>query len=94
MKNFPNSNDSSALLELDLQSTDCESTAIGRSRPYPIARSEVSTQGIKYAGSKLKLLPNILKIIEGLEIQTVLDGFSGSTRVSQALAKRGYQVTS
>lgn len=94
MKNFPNRNDSSALLELDLQSTDCELATIARSRPHPIAQPEVSTQGIKYAGSKLKLLPNILKIIEGLEVRTVLDGFSGSTRVSQALAKRGYQVTS
>ncbi|GHT13197.1 hypothetical protein AGMMS4956_09000 [Bacteroidia bacterium] len=50
------------------------------------------TEGIKYAGSKLKILPYIFDIIAGLEIETVLDGFSGSTRVSQAFAKLGYNV--
>ncbi len=53
------------------------------------------TEGIKYAGSKLKLLPHIIQMIEGLPgVNSVLDGFSGSTRVSQALAKMGYSVTS
>ena len=51
------------------------------------------TQGIKYAGSKLKLLPYILQMVAELEVQTILDGFSGSTRVSQAFAQCGYQVT-
>lgn len=51
------------------------------------------TEGIKYAGSKLKLLPHILELARGVRPQTVLDGFSGSTRVSQALAKSGYSVT-
>lgn len=54
--------------------------------PYP------ETEGIKYAGSKLKLIPYILDIITSLEPKTVLDGFSGTTRVSQALAQRGYTV--
>jgi adenine-specific DNA-methyltransferase len=53
-----------------------------------------TTQGIKYAGSKLKLIPHILSLMDGLEIRTVLDGFSGTTRVSQAFAKSGFQVTS
>lgn len=54
----------------------------------------ITTQGIKYAGSKAKLLPDILRLITPLDVHTVLDGFSGSTRVSQALAKAGYAVTS
>lgn len=52
------------------------------------------TEGIKYAGSKLKLIPQILSLCDGLNITTVLDGFSGTTRVSQAFAQLGYTVTS
>ena len=51
-----------------------------------------TTQGVKYAGSKLKLIPQILHLIKKVDAQTILDGFSGTTRVSQALAKRGYTV--
>lgn len=48
------------------------------------------TEGIKYAGSKLKLLPHILPMVCGLRgVRTVLDGFSGTTRVSQALYQTG-----
>jgi adenine-specific DNA-methyltransferase len=56
------------------------------------------TQTIKYTGSKLKLLPYILalskKTAGGYSYNnvTVFDGFSGSTRVSQAYAKTGYKV--
>ncbi|MCY4210758.1 MAG: DNA adenine methylase [Gammaproteobacteria bacterium] len=50
------------------------------------------TEGIKYAGSKLKLIPHILDTISKTSAKTVLDGFSGSTRVSQSLAKSGYEV--
>lgn len=52
------------------------------------------TQGVKYAGSKLKLIPHILSMFDGLEVKTVFDGFSGTTRVSQALAKSGFKVVS
>ncbi|MDQ0010472.1 adenine-specific DNA-methyltransferase [Luteibacter jiangsuensis] len=52
------------------------------------------TEGIKYAGSKLKLLPHILEMVKRVSPTTVLDGFSGSTRVSQALARSGYTVHS
>lgn len=52
------------------------------------------TEGIKYAGSKLKLLPHILELAQRTGAQTVLDGFAGSTRVSQAFAQSGYQVIS
>lgn len=51
-----------------------------------------STEGIKYAGSKLKLLPAILELARKTTAKTVLDGFSGTTRVSQAFARRGYTV--
>lgn len=51
-----------------------------------------STEGIKYAGSKLKLIPYILQLARRVNPRTVLDGFAGTTRVSQALAKVGYRV--
>lgn len=50
------------------------------------------TEGIKYAGSKLKLLPYILSLVRQVNPQTVFDGFAGTTRVSQALAQSGYSV--
>ena len=50
------------------------------------------TEGIKYAGSKLKLLPYILQLAKKVGAKSVLDGFSGTTRVSQAFAKMGYRV--
>ncbi|MGI9307149.1 MAG: DNA adenine methylase [Gammaproteobacteria bacterium] len=50
------------------------------------------TEGIKYAGSKLKLLPHILRLVKQTGAKTVFDGFCGTTRVSQALAKSGCHV--
>ncbi|HKY45262.1 MAG TPA: DNA adenine methylase, partial [Pyrinomonadaceae bacterium] len=50
------------------------------------------TEGIKYAGSKLKLLPHIIQLAQKVNPQTVFDGFSGTTRVSQAFAQCGYRV--
>ena len=50
------------------------------------------TEGIKYAGSKLKLLPHILHLAKQVPARSLFDGFSGTTRVSQAFAKRGYRV--
>ena len=50
------------------------------------------TEGIKYAGSKLKLLPHILQLTRKVKPRTVFDGFSGTTRVSQAFARSGYRV--
>ena len=52
------------------------------------------TEGIKYAGSKLKLIPHILQLVKKVDAKSVWDGFSGTTRVSQALAKSGYRVIS
>ena len=51
-----------------------------------------ATEGIKYAGSKLALLPYIVQLARKVDARTVLDGFSGSTRVAQAFAKLGYRV--
>lgn len=50
------------------------------------------TEGIKYAGSKLKLLPQILYLARKTPAKTVFDGFSGTTRTAQAFAKSGYRV--
>ena len=50
------------------------------------------TEGVKYAGSKLRLLPYILQLARKVNPRSVFDGFSGTTRVSQALAKVGYKV--
>lgn len=50
------------------------------------------TEGIKYAGSKLRLMPYIIEVVEQVKPKTVLDGFSGTTRVSQAFARMGYKV--
>lgn len=53
-----------------------------------------ATEGIKYAGSKLKLLPYILELAQRTGANTVLDGFAGSTRVAQSFAQSGYRVIS
>jgi adenine-specific DNA-methyltransferase len=55
---------------------------------------DLRTQGIKYVGSKTKLLRQILELAESVGAKKILDGFAGSTRVSQAFAKNGYHVTS
>jgi len=55
---------------------------------------DIETEGIKYAGSKDKIIPYILKFVYNLHPTSVFDGFSGTTRVSQALAKLGYKVIS
>ena len=51
------------------------------------------TEGIKYTGSKLKILPHIVDVIAGLKIRTALDAFSGTTRVAQAFAQLGFDTT-
>jgi len=52
----------------------------------------METQGIKYTGSKREILPALLELIKPLNVKTVLDGFSGTTRVSQSLKQGGYTV--
>ena len=57
-------------------------------------KNTITTYGIKYTVSKLKILPYILSVIDELDgVQTVLDGFSGTTRVAQAFAQKGYTTT-
>jgi adenine-specific DNA-methyltransferase len=52
----------------------------------------MKTQGIKYTGSKREIIPVLLELMKPLNVKTVLDGFSGTTRVSQALKQAGYTV--
>lgn len=52
-----------------------------------------STEGIKYAGSKLKILPYIIDVTSRLNIKSALDAFSGTTRVAQAFSQLGYNTT-
>lgn len=51
------------------------------------------TEGIKYTGSKLKMLQHILQTVCNLSFKSVLDGFAGTTRVSQLFAQLGYNTT-
>lgn len=53
-----------------------------------------ATEGIKYAGSKAKIIPYILRLAQQINATSVFDGFSGTTRVSQAFANAGYRVVS
>lgn len=56
---------------------------------------DLYTEGIKYAGSKKKIIPYIVQIMNELnDVKSVLDGFSGTTRVSQVFGKMGYNTTS
>lgn len=59
-----------------------------------ITFEDIETEGIKYVGSKDKIIPYILKFAYNLHPRTVFDGFSGTTRVSQVFAKLGYKVIS
>ena len=61
---------------------------------FPSIRRDVFSEGVKYAGSKRRLLPRILELAERTGALSVLDGFSGTTRVSQAFARSGYRVVS
>ncbi|MBE6424939.1 MAG: DNA adenine methylase [Thermoguttaceae bacterium] len=55
---------------------------------------DIQTQGIKYAGSKNRLLPQILSLAKSTGARSVWDGFSGTTRVSQAFAQMGFRTLS
>lgn len=54
----------------------------------------IKTEGVKYMWSKKDILPYIFNEIKDLDIKTVLDGFSWTTRVSQFFANNGYNVIS
>ena len=57
----------------------------------------VETEGIRYTGSKREIIPRILDLIESScengSVKTILDGCAGTTRVSQAFRRNGFQVT-
>ncbi|MBX3174287.1 MAG: DNA adenine methylase [Gemmatimonadaceae bacterium] len=49
---------------------------------------------IKYIGSKRRLVPQILRLVQAIpRAHTVLDLFTGTTRVAQGLKRAGYFVT-
>jgi adenine-specific DNA-methyltransferase len=50
------------------------------------------THGVKYIGSKRLLIPYILDIVKDIPIGHMLDPFTGTTRVSQAFRKAGWNV--
>ena len=56
---------------------------------------KIDTHGIRYLGSKSKILPLIIDVISNLTKQDnkVIDVFTGTTRVAQALKMYGYDVT-
>ena len=55
---------------------------------------KITTYGIRYLGSKSKILPLIIEVINGLDKDDmrVIDVFTGTTRVAQALKQEGYDV--
>jgi adenine-specific DNA-methyltransferase len=56
------------------------------------SKRAISTEGVKYTGSKKTIIPAILRLLDRLPVRRVMDGFSGTTRVSQALKLAGYEV--
>ncbi len=54
----------------------------------------IETDGIKYIGSKRKIIPYIVEEIRKHNAESVLDLFAGTTRVGQALKKEGFIVGS
>lgn len=55
----------------------------------------MKTYGVKYLGSKNKLIPQIAEIVNRIDgIDTALDVFTGTTRVAQAFRNMGIRVVS
>lgn len=52
----------------------------------------METHGVKYIGSKRSLIPYILECVKDLPVGTMLDPFTGTTRVAQAFRKKGWKV--
>ena len=55
---------------------------------------KITTYGIRYLGSKSKILPLITQVINDLDKDDmrIIDVFTGTTRVAQALKQEGYEV--
>jgi adenine-specific DNA-methyltransferase len=56
------------------------------------SRLTFETEGVRYTGSKRAIIPKIHELICDLPIHSVLDAFSGTTRVSQYFKSAGYDV--
>lgn len=67
-----------------MRSETCDAETISSFLPH--------TEGIKYAGSKRKLLAPILELADSVGPTSVFDAFAGTSRVSQAFAKTGKRV--
>ena len=57
--------------------------------------TNIETKGVRYLGSKNKIIPLIVEVIESLDLKdkTFIDVFTGTTRVAQAFKSLGYTVT-
>lgn len=54
----------------------------------------IETEGIRYSGSKKKIIPYIIDIVDRLPIKNALDGFSGTTQVAQCFKQLGLITSS
>jgi len=57
--------------------------------------NKIETKGIRYLGSKNKIIPKLVEVIEALPLEnkTMIDVFTGTTRVAQAFKERGWTLT-
>ena len=55
---------------------------------------KIETKGIRYLGSKNKIIPLIIDVVDNLNLEdkSVIDVFTGTTRVAQAFKSVGYKV--
>ena len=58
-------------------------------------QTKTETKGVRYLGSKNKIIPTLLKVIGDLPVddKTMIDVFTGTTRVAQAFKSHGWDVT-
>ena len=57
--------------------------------------TKTTTKGIRYLGSKNKIIPTLLRVIGDLKVEdmSLIDVFTGTTRVAQAFKANGWSVT-
>jgi len=56
---------------------------------------KIETKGVRYLGSKNKIIPKLIEVIEALPVEnkTMIDVFTGTTRVAQAFKAKGWTLT-
>ena len=56
---------------------------------------KTETKGVRYLGSKNKIIPTLLRVINEIPVEekTLIDVFTGTTRVAQAFKEDGWSVT-